>query len=98
MAPASDRLGMGTLRELQSYAETAHGFEIQSVTDGGSRAIKYTINDTMMRVDLPTPLAPRPSSTGCDACCVIGGDGTLLRASHEIGDGIPVLEIGRAHV
>ncbi len=63
IAPASDRLGMGTLRELQSYAETAHGFEIQSVTDGGSRAIKYTINDTMMRVDLPTPLAPRQSTT-----------------------------------
>jgi len=63
MAAAGDRITVGTLRQLQSYAETPHGFEIQSVTDGGSRALKYVINDTMMRIDLPAPLAPRQSTT-----------------------------------
>jgi len=43
---------------LQSYAKTPHGFEIQSVTDGSGRALKYVINDTMMRVDMPSGLAP----------------------------------------
>jgi len=62
-AGGADRLSLGTLRELQSYAETPHGFEIQSVTDGGSRALRYAINDTMMRIDLPTPLAPRQATT-----------------------------------
>ena len=57
-----DQVGMGALRQLQSYTETPHGFEIQSVTDGGSRALRYIINDTMLRVDLPQPLAPRAAT------------------------------------
>mgnify|MGYP003559143086 CR=1 FL=1 len=41
LAAASDRLGMSALRELQSYAETPHGFEIQSVTDGGNAVLGW---------------------------------------------------------
>jgi hypothetical protein len=59
----TDTMSIGTFRQLQSYAETPHGFEIQSVADGGSRALPYTINDTMMRIDLPAPLAPKASTT-----------------------------------
>ncbi len=33
------------------------GFKISNVRDGG-RQLKYTINGTMMRIDLPTPLKP----------------------------------------
>jgi hypothetical protein len=33
------------------------GFKISNVRDG-SRPLKYTINGTMMRIDLPTPLKP----------------------------------------
>ncbi|MEW6760295.1 MAG: M1 family metallopeptidase [Pseudomonadota bacterium] len=33
------------------------GFKISNVRDGG-RPLKYTINGTMMRIDLPTPLKP----------------------------------------
>lgn len=60
---AGDTLSINTFRQLQSLADKPHGFEIQSVTDGGSRALPYVVNDTMMRVDLPTPLAPKASTT-----------------------------------
>ncbi len=59
---AGDTLSINTFRQLQSYAETPHGFEINSVTDGSS-PLHYVINDTMMRVDLPRPLAPRATTT-----------------------------------
>ena len=63
MAAVSDSVSMASLRQLQAYKETPLGFEIQSVTDGGSRALRYTINDTMMRIDLPQPLAPKATAT-----------------------------------
>jgi hypothetical protein len=57
--PASgDTVGYTTLRQLQSYADKPHGYEIQSVTDGQGARLNYAINDTMMRVDLPRPLRP----------------------------------------
>ncbi len=34
------------------------GYRITGVTDAGGAKLKYTINKTMMRVDLPKPLAP----------------------------------------
>ena len=34
------------------------GFKIEAVTDGSGKALDYTINQTMMRVDLPKVLAP----------------------------------------
>jgi len=34
------------------------GYKITSVTDASGGKLKYTINKTMMRVDLPKPLAP----------------------------------------
>ena len=60
---AGDALAIGQLRQMQSYAETPHGFEIQSVTDGGNGALRHTVNDTMMRIDLPRALAPGQSTT-----------------------------------
>ena len=35
------------------------GFKIESITGAGGKKLAYTINHTMMRVDLPTPLRPR---------------------------------------
>lgn len=60
---SGDSVSVGVLRQLQSYADTPHGYEIQSVTDGSGRALSYTINDTMMRVDLPRNLAPKERTT-----------------------------------
>jgi Peptidase family M1 domain len=53
-----DLVSVGTLRQLQSYTQTPHGFEIGSVTDGAGNPLHYVINDTMMRVDVPRGLAP----------------------------------------
>ncbi|MEZ5937541.1 MAG: M1 family metallopeptidase [Hyphomonadaceae bacterium] len=47
----------------QSLEDRSQGYEIRSVTDAGGSALPYTINDTMMRVDLPRPLAPGKSLT-----------------------------------
>ncbi|MDP3737592.1 MAG: M1 family metallopeptidase [Hyphomonadaceae bacterium] len=60
---SSDVLSIGQLRQLQSYADKPHGFEIQSVTDGSGRALHYVINDTMMRVDMPAALRPGQTAT-----------------------------------
>lgn len=62
-AAGSDTLAIGSLRQLQSYAETPHGFEIGAVTDGSGKALSYAINDTMMRVDLPKALGPKQNAT-----------------------------------
>jgi hypothetical protein len=37
---------------------TEYGHNIESVTDAAGKPLKYTINQTMMRVDLPSPLNP----------------------------------------
>ncbi|NHZ60742.1 M1 family metallopeptidase [Massilia genomosp. 1] len=34
------------------------GFNITALTDGGGQPLKYTINKTMMRIDLPQPMKP----------------------------------------
>jgi hypothetical protein len=39
------------------------GFKISKVTDRGDKDLKYTINNTMMRIDLPSPLKPNQSFT-----------------------------------
>ncbi len=60
---ASDAVSISAMRQMQSLAATPHGYDIQSVTDGSNAALRYTINDTMMRVDLARPLAPKQSAT-----------------------------------
>jgi hypothetical protein len=62
-ANGGDQIGVGALRQQQSYQDTPHGFEIAAVTDGSGARLPYTINDTMMRVDLPRPLRPGASQT-----------------------------------
>ncbi|OON60836.1 aminopeptidase [Massilia sp. KIM] len=46
------------MRSLLTAAEFPGGFNITAVKDSGGRALPYTINKTMMRVDLPQPLKP----------------------------------------
>lgn len=50
------------LRSLEAWRELEkYGHKIQSVTDEKGAPLPYTINQTMMRVDLPQPLAPGES-------------------------------------
>lgn len=47
------------LERLDVHAEMAgHGVKIKSVTDASGKKLPYTVNQTMMRVDLPIALAP----------------------------------------
>ncbi|MBJ6119471.1 M1 family metallopeptidase [Pontibacter sp. BT310] len=39
------------------------GFKIRTVKDRNGKALKYTINNTMMRIDLPSDLKPKQSFT-----------------------------------
>ncbi len=41
-----------------SAKDNGYGFNIVSITDATGKALKYTVNKTMMRVDLPVALKP----------------------------------------
>jgi hypothetical protein len=51
-----------SVQQLQQAAEekgdNGLGFQITKLTDALGKALRYTINKTMMRVELPTPLKP----------------------------------------
>jgi len=52
------RLSLNTLRRHQSQADQAYGYDISRVVDTEGRALPYTLVGTLMRIDLPVPLAP----------------------------------------
>jgi len=52
----ADRYSFGALRYEQAMEDREYGFEFTSVTDSRGQALSYTINDSMMRIDLETPL------------------------------------------
>lgn len=53
----ADQLTYGELRRQQRYQDIEHGFSIERVADERGRNLDITIVDTMMRIDLPQPLA-----------------------------------------
>jgi hypothetical protein len=56
-----DQISYGTLARVQALKDIKYGMEIASVTDEGGRKLPFTVVDTMMRIDLPRPLAPGAS-------------------------------------
>lgn len=49
---------LATREEETGRRDNGYGVNIKKLTDLNGAALKYTINKTMMRVDLPTPLKP----------------------------------------
>ena len=45
-------------RALEARSDNGYGFNVVKITDATGKALKYTLNKTMMRVDLPTALKP----------------------------------------
>jgi len=45
-------------RYEERKADNGYGFNITKLTDATGKALKYTINKTMMKLDLPVPLKP----------------------------------------
>ncbi len=54
---ASQRMSYNALRFIDLTRGTDWGHKINTVTSKG-KGLSYTVNDTMMRVDLPSPLKP----------------------------------------
>ena len=60
-AGRGDSLSFSAMRRHQAFQDREYGFEIFAVSDGAGRTLKTTVNDTMMRIDLPVPLRPGTS-------------------------------------
>lgn len=55
---AGDSLSYGTLARHFAIRKGEYGFKIASVEDSRGGALKHTVVDTLMRIDLPQPLRP----------------------------------------
>lgn len=60
-APDLQRPPFSTLDRILAQREFEGGYRITSVRDAKGAALPHTIVDTMMRIDLPAPLAPGQS-------------------------------------
>lgn len=58
-----DEVSLSALRRIQRFKEWEGGFDIGAVRDASGRNLPHTIVDTLMRVDLPTTLAPGASTS-----------------------------------
>ena len=99
-APApslAGRASFNSVRSLLHRQQFDGGFKIHSVTDAANKALNYTIVKTMMRIDLPQPLAPQKSTTVKIAFDYKINDSKLIRArtGHEFfeRDGNYIYEI-----
>ncbi|MEL7022795.1 MAG: M1 family metallopeptidase [Pseudomonadota bacterium] len=52
-----DTLTFGTLAFQQDLNKTEYGYELTRVADAAGKPLPYTVVDTLMRIDLPKPLA-----------------------------------------
>ena len=57
--PMSRQLSVQQLQQMEeNKGDNGYGFMIRKLTDALGKPLRYTINKTMMRVELPTPLKP----------------------------------------
>ncbi|GAK32389.1 glutamyl aminopeptidase [alpha proteobacterium Q-1] len=61
--PLAGRLSYARLREMRLIESGDFGYQIKAVTDQNGKALPTMITDSMMRVDLPQPLAPGASTS-----------------------------------
>ena len=57
-AGKGDSLSYNALRRIQAFDDVVHGYKITNISGADGKPLDYVINDTMLRIDLPTPLAP----------------------------------------
>ncbi len=62
-AGSGDSYSFAALMRAQGFADQNHGFEFKLVGDGEGNPLEYTINDTMMRIELDPPLQPEESTS-----------------------------------
>ncbi|WNJ17674.1 M1 family metallopeptidase [Pontibacter sp. G13] len=61
LSDSEGRVSFGMLQRMASTESYDGGFKIEWVKDAAGQPLAHTINRTMMRVDLPTPLEPGKS-------------------------------------
>ncbi|MEM7728505.1 MAG: hypothetical protein AAF311_04440 [Pseudomonadota bacterium] len=54
----TDSISFGQLRYMQAMEDREYGFEFARIVDADGNALPVFVNDSMMRIDLPEPLAP----------------------------------------
>lgn len=54
----SNVMSGGALERFEEKDLSKYGHKIQQITDAVGKPLKYTINETMMRVELPAPIKP----------------------------------------
>jgi len=52
----NNQMGFSTLKRMHDKMNFDGGFKIEYVKDQGNKELTHTINETMMRIDLPKPL------------------------------------------
>jgi hypothetical protein len=52
------KLSVRDLENMRGIKDKNYGVNIEKITDSSGKPLKYTINKTMMRIDLPQPLKP----------------------------------------
>jgi len=57
-AGKGDSVSFNAMRRAQAFADTEYGHQILTVENAEGDPLPYIINDTMLRIDLPVPLAP----------------------------------------
>ena len=57
------QIRLSSLRRMQSQADHDYGYDITRVADARGNALANTIVGTLMRIDLPRPLAPGQSTS-----------------------------------
>ncbi|MEM9670636.1 MAG: M1 family metallopeptidase [Pseudomonadota bacterium] len=68
VAPGAERvnsapkLSFTELRRQQSFDDNSYGYDITAVVDARGNPLSHTIVGTLMRIDLPRPLAPGQST------------------------------------
>ena len=62
-AGSGDNYSFAALMRAQGFADQNHGFEFTLVGDGDGNALDYTVNDTMMRIELDPPLESGEATT-----------------------------------
>ena len=55
---AGDNLSFAAMRRHQAFEDREYGYEMSPVKDSSGRTLATTLNDTMLRIDLPQPLRP----------------------------------------
>jgi hypothetical protein len=51
-----DKISLNDLQDIEPWFDG--GFKLTQVTDAAGKGLSYTVNKTMMRIDLPQPLKP----------------------------------------